>query len=48
MQCSAPEAVDEAVDFAKESEATRKLYGIGEQPTDDFGRKCLLARRLVT
>jgi hypothetical protein len=43
MQSSAPEAVD----FSKESEATRKLYGIGEQPTDDFGRKCLLARRLV-
>jgi len=43
MQSSAPDAVD----IAKESEATRKLYGIGEQPTDDFGRKCLLARRLV-
>src|ERR1051326_3844052 len=43
MQSSAPEAVD----LSKESEATRKLYGIGEQPTDDFGRKCLLARRLV-
>jgi len=43
MQSSAPDAVD----FSKESEATRKLYGIGEQPTDDFGRKCLLARRLV-
>ena len=43
MQSSAPEAVD----LSKESEATKKLYGIGEQPTDDFGRKCLLARRLV-
>lgn len=43
MQAEAPEAVD----IRKESEATRKLYGIGEQPTDDFGRKCLLARRLV-
>jgi len=43
MQSSAPDAVD----IAKESEATKKLYGIGEQPTDDFGRKCLLARRLV-
>jgi hypothetical protein len=43
MQSSAPEAVD----IGKESDATRKLYGIGEQPTDDFGRKCLLARRLV-
>ena len=43
MQSAAPEAVD----IGKESEATRKLYGIGEGITDDFGRKCLLARRLV-
>ncbi len=43
MQATAPEAVD----VGRESEATRKLYGIGEEPTDDFGRKCLLARRLV-
>jgi hypothetical protein len=43
MQSSAPEAVD----FSKESAATQKLYGIGESATDDFGRKCLLARRLV-
>ena len=43
MQSSAPEAVD----LSKESETTKKLYGIGEGVTDDFGRKCLLARRLV-
>jgi hypothetical protein len=43
MQSSAPEAVD----ISKETEATKKLYGIGEAATDDFGRKCLLARRLV-
>jgi len=43
MQAEAPEAVD----ISKESEATQKLYGIGEPMTDDFGRKCLLARRLV-
>jgi len=43
MQATAPEAVD----INKESEATRKLYGLGEPLTDDFGRKCLLARRLV-
>jgi hypothetical protein len=43
MQSSAPDAVD----LAKETEATKKLYGIGETVTDDFGRKCLLARRLV-
>jgi hypothetical protein len=43
MQSSAPEAVD----VGNESDATKKLYGIGESLTDDFGRKCLLARRLV-
>ena len=30
-----------------ETEATRRLYGIGEPDSDAFGRKCLLARRLV-
>ncbi|MBK9168613.1 MAG: DUF1501 domain-containing protein [Bryobacterales bacterium] len=43
MQAEAPEAVD----ISRETEATRRLYGIGEKDTDDFGRKCLLARRLV-
>ena len=35
------------MDLSKESEATKALYGIGSGPTDDMGRKCLLARRLV-
>ena len=43
MQAHAPEVVD----LAQESEETKKLYGIGEQHTDKFGRNCLLARRLV-
>jgi hypothetical protein len=43
MQSEAPEAVD----VASESDATKRLYGIGEPLSDDFGRKCLLARRLV-
>ena len=43
MQQHAPEAVD----FSQETEETKRLYGIGEKRTDDFGRKCLLARRLV-
>ena len=43
MQATAPEAVD----LSKESQSTRELYGIEEPRTDDFGRKCLLARRLV-
>src|SRR5262245_29477801 len=38
MQEHAPEAVD----FAKETEETKALYGIGDKKTDDFGRKCLL------
>ena len=43
MQSEAPDAVD----LTKESDATRKLYGIDEPATEDFGQKCLLARRLV-
>ncbi len=43
MQQHAPEAVD----FTKESEKTLQLYGIDRPQTEDFGRKCLLARRLV-
>lgn len=43
MQMAAPELVD----LSKESEATKKLYGMGDPITDDFGTKCLLARRLV-
>jgi uncharacterized protein (DUF1501 family) len=35
------------MDLSKETEATRKLYGIDAGATDDFGRKCLLARRFV-
>jgi len=35
------------MDLTKESDATKALYGIGTEATDDCGRKCLLARRLV-
>jgi hypothetical protein len=35
------------LDLGQESAETRALYGVGEEPTDAFGRKCLLARRLV-
>ena len=31
----------------RETDATKKLCGIGATTTDDFGRKCLLARQLV-
>ena len=43
MQRHAPEAVD----LSLESEATRELYGINDPRTQEFGRRCLLARRLV-
>jgi hypothetical protein len=43
MQQAAPETVD----FSKETKKTLDLYGIDGSRTDDFGRKCLLARRLV-
>ncbi len=35
------------LDLSLESQTTRNLYGIGDPTTDDFGRKCLLARRMV-
>ncbi|HVX16215.1 MAG TPA: DUF1501 domain-containing protein [Pirellulales bacterium] len=43
MQQYAPEAVD----LSQETEATHKLYGLDNPRTLDFGRRCLLARRLV-
>lgn len=43
MQMEAPAVTD----LSKESQATRDLYGIGQKPTDFFGRQCLLARKLV-
>src|SRR5262249_16246120 len=35
------------MDIANETAATKALYGIGEQATQNFGRECLLARRFV-
>jgi hypothetical protein len=35
------------LDLQGEDAATQELYGLGREPTDAFGRKCLLARRLV-
>jgi uncharacterized protein DUF1501 len=40
-------AVPELADLSGESEATRKMYGLDEKDTEEFGRACLLARRLV-
>lgn len=35
------------LDLGQESAETLKLYGIGEGPTDDFGRRCAMACRLA-
>jgi hypothetical protein len=43
MQSCAPTVVD----IDRESEATKKLYGLDKDITEPFGRQCLLARRLV-
>jgi hypothetical protein len=43
MQAAGPEAVD----LTKESEATKRMYGMDEEATAKFGTNCLLARRLV-
>jgi hypothetical protein len=43
MQATAPEAVDADT----EPEHVKRLYGLDHERTEDFGRKCLLARRLV-
>ena len=37
----------EALDVSSETEATRELYGVGAKDTDNFGKRCLMARRLV-
>jgi hypothetical protein len=43
LQLSAPEVLD----LSRESLATQSLYGLHESITEDFGRNCLIARRLL-
>jgi hypothetical protein len=43
MQSEAPEILD----LSHETQETLDLYGVGTAPTHDYGRRCLLARRLV-
>jgi hypothetical protein len=43
MQLSAPAVFD----LSGETEATRQLYGLDDKVTEDFGRRCLLARRMA-
>jgi uncharacterized protein (DUF1501 family) len=43
MQLSAPEVLD----LSKETEQTHRAYGLDQEPTRDFGRNCLVARRMI-
>lgn len=43
MQSEAPEVFD----LSSESQETLDQYGVGVEPTHDYGRRCLLARKLV-
>jgi hypothetical protein len=40
-------AATDALDLSRESRATLEMYGVGREPTDSYGRRCLMARRLV-
>ncbi len=49
LRAGGPDATErpEALEIAHESQATQSLYGLNEPATADFGRRCLLARRLL-
>ena len=40
-------AATDALDLANETQTTLDMYGIGKPLTDDYGRRCLLTRRLI-
>ena len=40
-------AAKEALDLSSETDATKKLYGLDQEETREFGSRCLIARRLV-
>ncbi len=43
MQAEAPAVMD----LSRETAATQRNYGVGEEPTDEYARQCLLARRCL-
>ena len=43
LQASAPEALD----ISRETEATTRLYGLAEKPSEEFGKRLLIARRML-
>jgi hypothetical protein len=40
-------AAQEALDISQETKATQKLYGIDNPESEEYGKRCLIARRLV-
>ena len=40
-------AVPDVLDLSQETEATKAMYGIGQPATDEYGTRCLIARRLI-
>ena len=40
-------AASDALDLSQETESTLRMYGIDEKVTESYGRRCLIARRLV-
>ncbi len=40
-------AASDALDLSQENEATREMYGLNEELTESYGKRCLMARRLV-
>ena len=40
-------AATDALDISRETQAIQEMYGVGKEPTNSYGRRCLIARRLV-
>ena len=40
-------AAQEALDLSKETQATQKMYGIDVPDSEEYGKRCLIARRMI-
>jgi len=40
-------AATDALDLSQESEQTKEMYGLNQEITASYGRRCLMARRLI-
>lgn len=47
LAASMQTAAREALDLSQETQATQKMYGIDQKETQEYGTRCLIARRLV-